>query len=255
MSLTIDSGLGRSLCKFGNREITLVSNQEEIEKNDLKEHTEFHLDPKKNIKFRPTPDKNTERQILYITGASGSGKSTYCVNYLNEYKKSFPKNNIYVLSALSEDETLDKVKDLKRIKINDRLVSDPIDPKLFNNCCVVADDIDVIGNKAQREAVYIIVNAILETGRHFHCSLVMTNHLPTGGNDTRRVLNEAHAITFFPHSGSVHGIKYLLEKYVGMSKEDFKKAKASKSRWCTFWKHYPAVIMGEYDIWLPQSKD
>jgi len=255
MSLTIDSGFGRPLARYGKREITVVTNQTEMQENELDGKSELHLDPTQTVKFQQIPDKTHERDILYITGASGSGKSYYTVGYLKEYKRIYPKRNIYVLSALTEDETLDKIPGLKRIKINDRLVDDPNNPELFRDSVVVADDVDVIGNKAQREAVLVIINAILETGRHWNTSLIMTNHLATNGRDTRRILNEAHSITFFPHSGSVHGIKYLLERYVGMSKEDFKKAKKSKSRWTTYFKHYPAVIMTEFDIWLPGHED
>ena len=62
-------------------------------------------------------DKETERSILYITGPSGSGKSYYTRNYVLEYKKMFPKNNIYLFSSLDSDETLDKIPKIKRIKL------------------------------------------------------------------------------------------------------------------------------------------
>ncbi|MFM7981158.1 MAG: hypothetical protein ACKPKO_17760, partial [Candidatus Fonsibacter sp.] len=41
---------------------------------------------------------------------------------------------------------------------------------------------------------------ILEIGRHFKIHCIVTNHLPTNGKDTRRILNEAHTVTYFPHS-------------------------------------------------------
>ncbi|MFM7986305.1 MAG: hypothetical protein ACKPKO_44030, partial [Candidatus Fonsibacter sp.] len=82
----------------------------------------------------------------------------------------------------------------------------------------IFDDIDVISDKKIREAVYNILNQILEIGRHFKIHCIVTNHLPTNGKDTRRVLNEAHTVIYFPHSAGGQ-IKYLLEEYVGIGQE------------------------------------
>ena len=205
-------------------------------------------------KFYQMPDKNTERQILYITGASGSGKSTYCANYIIEYKKLFPKNEIFVFSALKDDESLDKVEP-KRIKIDDRLISDPLTVEDFKTSLVVFDDIDVISNKQHRKAVYDLLNAILETGRHFKVSCLITNHLPTAREETRRVLNECHSITYFPHSGNKSTLNRLLTDIIGLDKEDISKIKKLKSRWATVFKNYPQIAMTEKDIWVLADDD
>ena len=59
-----------------------------------------------------------------------------------------------------------------------------------------------------REAVYDVLNQVLEIGRHYKIHCVVTNHLPTNGKDTRRILNEAHTVTYFPHSAGGK-IKYI----------------------------------------------
>ena len=109
----------------------------------------------------------------------------------------------------------------------------------------------MISDKKIREAVIKLINQVLEIGRHFNISLLMTNHLATAGRDTRRILNEAHTVTYFPHSGSSHGIKYLLTEYCGISKKDMMIAKKSDSRWITIYKNYPCVMMGENVMWQP----
>ena len=58
--------------------------------------------------------------------------------------------------------------------------------------------------------MYNILNQILEIGRHFEIHCIVTNQLPTNGKDTRRILNEAHTVTCFPHSAGGE-IKYLLQ--------------------------------------------
>ena len=46
------------------------------------------------------PNTNTERQILYIAEASGSGKTYFTGQYLKEYKIVFHKNPIYMFSTI-----------------------------------------------------------------------------------------------------------------------------------------------------------
>jgi len=209
----------------------------------------------KDGQFQHMPDPNTERQILYITGASGSGKSTYTAKYTKLYKLMHKKNPVYVFSALKDDESLDVVQP-KRFKITkESLLDDPIDVEDLANSLVIFDDIDCIKNKELKEEVYNILDQILETGRHFSITCIITNHLPTGGNTTRRILNECHSITYFPHSGNTGKLKKFLIDQVGISKEDYIKNRKAKSRWATIFKNYPMVNMTEKEIHILGDED
>lgn len=200
--------------------------------------------PLKDGKYQQIPNPDTEREILYIVGPSGSGKSYYTKAYIEQYKKKHKKAEIFLFSALKEDETLDKVKP-KRILIDDRLVSDPIQVEEFAGCCVIFDDVDVISNKAHREAVYSILNQILEVGRHHKTTCIVTNHLPTAGKDTRRIINESHSVTYFPHSGSAGQMKRLLTEYLGLDSKTLKRVRKQQTRWATVFKNYPMAILTE----------
>lgn len=203
--------------------------------------------PLKDGKYQQIPNPKSEREILYITGPSGSGKSTYTLNYCKEYKKLKKKSEIYLFSALKEDETLDKIK-TKRMIIDDSLISNPIDAEEFKNSLVIFDDIDVISNKEHREAVYSILNQILEVGRHHKTFCIVTNHLPTGGKDTRRIINESHAVTYFPQSGSAGQMKRLLQDYLGLDNKTLKDIRKMNTRWATVFKNYPMAIMTERNL-------
>ena len=110
-----------------------------------------------------------------------------------------------MFSSLPSDESLDNIKP-NRIKLDDSLHTDPIKVNGFKESVCIFDDIDVISDKKMREAAYNILNQFLEIGRHFqirrhfqiHC--IVTNHLPTNGKDTVRILNQAHTVTYFFHS-------------------------------------------------------
>jgi hypothetical protein len=200
--------------------------------------------------FQPIPNPETERQILYITGASGSGKSYYTKQYCMEYRRLFPKNPIYLFSSINEDSSIDEIKGLQRIKLTPELLEDEITSADFKDSMVIFDDTDCLTDKKMKLKVNGILNSILETGRHTNTYCIYTSHLPCAGNDTKRILNEAHTITFFPHSLGGRSLKYLLEGYLGLDKAQIKKIKGLKSRWVSVLKTYPQVVISEKEAYL-----
>jgi len=200
--------------------------------------------------FQPIPNPETERQILYITGASGSGKSYYTKQYCMEYRRLFPKNAIYLFSSINEDSSIDEIKGLQRIKLTPKLLEDEITSADFKDSMVIFDDTDCLTDKKMKLKVNGILNSILETGRHTNTYCIYTSHLPCAGNDTKRILNEAHTITFFPHSLGGRSLKYLLEGYLGLDKAQIKKIKSLKSRWVSVLKTYPQVVISVKEAYL-----
>jgi hypothetical protein len=67
-------------------------------------------------------------------------------------------------------------------------------------------------------------------------------------------LNEAHTVTYFPHSASGK-IKYLLQEYLGLDRKMIARFKRANSRWCTIYKNYPQVYMVEREIGLLNIMD
>ena len=213
------------------------------------------LKDKKGQKFQQVPNPSTERSILYITGASGSGKSYYTKAYCDCYRKIYPKRDIYLFSSLSDDSSIDKIKGLKRIKITPEFMSEEISAKDFENSLVIFDDCDCITNKAQRIKLQAILNSVLETGRHFNTSVIYTSHSACNGNDTKKILNEAHSVTIFPTGLGGRSLKYLLDSYMGLDKEQIKKIKKLESRWVTITKTYPMCVLSEKEAYILNPKD
>lgn len=224
-----------------------------ISLSDADESNGFKNIRLKEGKFSHIPNTDQERDILYITGPSGSGKSWYANTYIKNYKKAHPKNNIYMFSPVIEDESISS--DIKRVKLDNRMVTDPLKIGELAESLVIFDDVDVIKDKKLRDAVYALLNEVLEVGRHIKVSCIITNHLPTNGKETRRMLNEAHSITYFPAAGSKVQLNRLLEQYIGMDKKDIKKAKQSGSRWVTVFKNYPQFVMTENEMYLLSTDD
>jgi hypothetical protein len=238
--------------KFNGKVVSISADDDDVDKPLT------HIQIPDEGKFQQIPDPEVERQIIYVFGPSGSGKSYYSKMYIKQWKKQNPGGEVFLFSSLDDDESLDDIKP-QRIKIDKKLVNEPIDTEVFKDSMVIFDDIDVIRDKDIKEAIYDILNSILEIGRHFNINCILTNHLPSNGKDTRRILNECHSITYFPHSGAGRQQRYFLENYAGLDIKEMKKIKKMKTRWATIFKTYPMCVMTEKSLFtfddLEEGKD
>lgn len=204
--------------------------------NELKIKDNGHLVP------IPTVE---ERDVVYICGASGSGKSTYAAQYIYNYLNLFPNNPVYVFSRLEIDPILDLL-GCEAIPINENLEKLDVIKDLSNALCLF-DDIDTIPDKKLRDKVYAISMDILETGRHKNIYILITSHL-INGNDRkvcRTNINEAKKIVLFPKGGNAYGIRYLLKNYIGLSKNQIDEILKLNTRWVTISKNYPQFYFYE----------
>ena len=155
MSLTFQTGNKlKSIAKIQGgkcncKTISLNTKLDEIDETDFKK-----LRIPNNGIFQLLPDKTASKQIIYITGASGSGKSAFTREFVKEYKKIWKDREVYSFRALKEDESLDEIKP-KRFRIDDSLVSNPLDIEDLKDSLIIMDDIDVINPKRVKDAVFI----------------------------------------------------------------------------------------------------
>ena len=191
----------------------------------------------------------TER--CYIAGQTECGKTYYCRKYLEQLRKVHPDKKIYVFSDVEEDPELDSLKNIVRFELDDELLEkEPVKPETFADSICVFDDIDSIQNPKLLKYVQSLRDALLRRGRHEDISCIVTSHLLTNYKDTRILLNECNAITIFARSGSTYGIKYLLNKYVGLDKKQIQKIINLPSRWITIYKNYPQYVIYEKGIYI-----
>jgi hypothetical protein len=156
------SGIGKAICKLipkntSSKEkpiIFYVASREEVKANKhIKFFDKYTLDEEDEDDFYfqiiPFVSSENPRNILYTTGQSGSGKSYHTSGYIMEYNKLYPKNQVYVFSALREDKAFTKCKNINRVDIksddfeySDFTIAD------FKDSLVIYDDTDNISNPA-----------------------------------------------------------------------------------------------------------
>lgn len=212
----------------------IISDNAKTTKVDLSDDGQFQLVPS------PDPEK---REVFYIAGASGSGKSYIARGIAEVYKKLFPDRGIYLISKLDEDDTLDKLKDLKRIKIQS-LIDDYPPLEEFEKCLVIFDDYDTFTGNAEK-TIHKLIDDLATMGRHTCTTMLCLSHYLTNYKKTRLLLNEATHIVVYPMATSFHALSYLLKTHIGMTKDDVRDLK-KMGRWVCVYKHYPQFLISSH---------
>ena len=208
-------------------------------------------DDESTFQLLPSPDPD-RREVFYIAGASGSGKSHIAKGLGECYKRLHPDREVYLISKLGEDATLDSMKPKpKRINIQ-TLIDDYPDLNEFSECLVIFDDYDTFTGDAEK-IVHKLIDDLATMGRHTKTTMLCLSHYLTNYKKTRLLLNEATHIVVYPQATSYHALGYLLKTHVGMTKDDVRDLK-KMGRWVCIYKHYPQwLISGKHARLLNQD--
>jgi chromosomal replication initiation ATPase DnaA len=183
-------------------------------------------------------------QVYYLYGASGSGKSYIARDIAEGYHLLNPKNGVFLISKLQEDDTLDKAKFIKRVNPETFKEEKP-DVTEFSDSLVIIDDYEgwESSDKSLYNIIISLINDIASMGRHHKINLIVCNHNHTNYRATRLLLNEATGIIIYPQSSGDNALKYLLTSYVGLTKAQINEIKKARSRWVFVHKHAPRYMM------------
>ena len=182
-------------------------------------------------------DGESDRLCIYVFGPNGSGKSYLASSITNQYKKLFPKNEVYLFSLKDEDKKLDDL-GVERIDI-EGLINDgaDIDYKDFADSLCIFDDVDGcekrISNRIQK-----LIYSLLAHGRSSNCSILTTAHIGADNHNTKSQLNESHMIVLFPQ-GNRKQNEYIMKTYLGIGNKSIKKLLKIPCRWIAFSKKLP----------------
>lgn len=209
--------------------------------------TSIKLDDEGMFELLPSADPK-KRQVWYIAGQSGSGKSYIAKNLAHYYHKLFPERGVYLVSKLDKDDTLDALKFLKRVNIQS-FVDDYPDLEEFKDCMVIFDDYDTLTGDAEK-VITKIVDDLAIMGRHTNTTMLCLSHYLTNYKKTRLLLNEMTHVVVYPLSTSYHALRYLLKNYIGLDEEDLKRQRKLGSRWLCYSKGFPQVCIAQKDAEL-----
>lgn len=204
----------------------------------------------KDSKLVPIIDPTVERQVFYITGMSGSGKTTYVNMLIDSYVKFYKgKRKVYLFSNKEWDSSYTN-KNITKIQLNNEIVEEPLTMDELVKSLVIMDDIEGVPNKAISNELDRIRDLILQQGRQYKISFCYVSHLANNYKQTRTILNECHCVVVFPYMTTAYSLKYLLEKYFGFDKKQIARFQKLNSRWVCIWKSPTISVMYENGCYL-----
>lgn len=225
--------------------IVCVSDYEAINNFDF-------IEPKHNEKIVLIPRKTLERDVRFISGKSGSGKSYETSKFIEQYRQMYPNNDIYLFSLVQDDPSI-KAKYIKRIDLN-KLLDAELKLEDFKNSLVVYDDVDCVKDRELKNKLNRIADQIMQMGRHHKISLCFLSHISCNRNETRMILNECTHITVFPKFMNNNNLKYLMYNYVGLTKDQLTEMLKDNARAITYIAGYPPVIVSENKAYVLKPK-
>lgn len=189
--------------------------------------------------------------ILYLIGATGSGKSTSIRKYLLEYMKLYPE--VKKIFLFTDIETPDKVFEglpITKIKLDAQIYQNPIKPEELKNSVVIFDDVDSIQDKKIKNAIVELKGSCMKQGVSKEgITCIVTNHDACEGASTKHAITNARYIFIYPNGGTV-GLEYLLKKKIGFSKEEYKKIASLRSRVVIIHKRAPFYVVHSNGVFL-----
>lgn len=133
----------------------------------------------------------------------------------------------------------------------------PDKPEEPVGCLIVYDDVDSMDAVSAEldDAVQKSIKDVLNLGRSFHLSVIVTSHLGSDYRRTRGVLNETGNIVIFPRSSNPDAIRYVLKKYTTLDKDTIERVFKLPSRWVCVRRIEPGAIIYEGGIFLTHKTE
>ena len=222
---------------------------------DLKRKGDVHVNSPDGMFFNIAPSTDPDkREIIYICGPSGSGKSYIAKCYGEMYQKLYPDRKVYLVSKLEQDDTIDSMEpQAERIDIYELMQTWNINS--YNNCLFIMDDYDTFGKEEGKFLLNVIEDICTMGRKHTEdqgaISMLLLTHRLTNYSKTRNIFLECTGFIIYPMMTNYYSLNYLLKKYLGLDDETVKNLRQMGSRWVYISQGmYPNYMLSEHEAKL-----
>jgi hypothetical protein len=213
--------------------------------------TEINLDDG-SFTIYPNPNKDVF-ECISIFGQSGSGKSTIALKYSEQYIKIFPKNNVYLISSLEKDKTLDANKNIIRIDIQSFMI-DPPTLDEWENSLVIVDDFETLKYTDIKlfKVIMSLVAQLVSKGRHKNIRTIVIKHDFSNSGDKigGLIISESTHYILYPKTCSRDNMNLIFGKKGTLTKKQIDNLYTLPTRWVAYIKNFPPYIITENQCWL-----
>lgn len=227
--------------------------------NDVDEDTKLlkkmRLNNLEDFIFPYIPDLNDNSpEMIYISGPTGCGKSTFIRDYINHFKSKYPKSKILLFSSKTKDELLDGIKNLIRWDIDEDMLTNKLTLDEINYygvpVLVVFDDIESFPTKKLNVEIERLRDEILLNGRSRKIYGLFVHHDPTDYQKTKLLIKECNKHVIFPRRAGVGIYDRLFSMYLHIPKDLQKLMYSTKSKFVMINKNIPRYILSDRYIIL-----
>jgi len=211
--------------KLAENELILAQNKEEkyvyVSKKGVGEP---NISSESELKPFPYIDlKHKQRSGIFISGISGSGKSTIAKQLIDNYIKLLGKDTRIILFTQTDEldpvfEPFSENKLFVHVCIKNDPLYTSITPEILQNSVVVFDDYENLEKQLQSFTLNLIKD-ILERGRKMNIQTILINHQTQNYNKTRALIFECDTYILFPNSNR-NSVKKFLLSYGDIDKKE-----------------------------------
>ena len=171
--------------------------------------------------FEVVPNFKQGFETILVVGAMGSGKSYWCGQYMDAYKKLYPYNKVYIFSQKDSDPSFDRLKlRPRRVIIDDEFVSEPFElahlPH-YHHSLIIFDDFMTFSNKKYIEKLINVIMQFITLSRQYNCFTLITSHMFYGFNNRQlyaSIQTEINKMVFFK-GVNVYQLTYVIKNHFG----------------------------------------
>jgi len=231
-----------------------------IDRDDLPEDSKLlekiRLNDPNDSFFPLIKEKDDESgQNIYISGPAGCGKSTFIRQYVLHFLKKYPKAPVLLFTCKSTDKTLDNIKQIKRVRIDDdmlqnRLTLQEISAKKNPFVLVIFDDIEDFPNKKLNFEINRLCNEVIRCGRSYNLITCYVNHDSCAYSQTKLFIKEATQIVMMPYRAPKSTYDLLMNNYLKLSGKNQNLIKNVKSKYVVVNRSRPEFILSDKYIIL-----
>ena len=193
--------------------------------------------------------KTEQVDRVYVTGETGTGKSSFIKSYVQHFMIKFPKSPILLFSSKKEDKALDNIKRISRVEVDDDIYINPYTLEEISSkgkpVLVIFDDIEDFPNKKINKEVERLRDETLRNGRSYGIYSIFVHHNPCDYKSTRNQIFEANKVVIFPKRSGKGTYNYLMEKKLLLDKETIGYINDLKSNFVCINKVCPKTIISD----------